>query len=200
MTPWLTLARRIDAFNRRLGRLAGWLAFAMVLVGAFNAVARFLGRYVGRDLSSNAYIELQWYLFSLVFLLGAPYALRAGAHVRVDVLYGRLSARAKAWIDLLGGALLLVPFCVLGVAFSIPSVRESWAVREISPDPGGLARYPIRTVVPIAFLLLLLQGLSEIIKNAALLRGHDARAIGLEELAAAQVQETAKGREPHGGV
>ena len=117
MTGWLGFARRIDAFNRGLGRFVGWLAFAMILVGAFNAVARFLGRYIGHDFSSNAYIEAQWYLFSLVFLLGAPYALRCGAHVRVDVLYGRLSERGKARIDLAGGLLFLLPFLRTGRGF-----------------------------------------------------------------------------------
>lgn len=184
MGTLLDLARRIDALNRGLGRAAGWLAFAMVLVGAFNAIARFAGRYIGYDLSSNAYIELQWYLFSVVFLLGAPYALRVGAHVRVDLIYGRLSARGKAWIDLCGGLLFLIPFCVFGLWFSWPSVRESWSVREVSPDPGGLARYPIKTLVPVAFALLGLQGFSETIKRIAFLRGASAADVGLGGAAA----------------
>jgi len=181
MSLLLRLARRIDALNRAIGKLAGWLALAMVLTGAFNAVARYFDRAVGGGLSSNAYIEVQWYLFSLVFLLGAPHALRAGAHVRVDVLYARLSTRGRAWIDLLGGLLFLVPFCLFALWVSWPAVRDSWAIREGSPDPGGLARYPIKSAIPLAFGLLLLQGLSEIVKRVALLRGIDPEQIGLDE-------------------
>lgn len=177
----LRASRAIDALNRTVGRGVAWLTLAMVLVGAFNAVARYFDRAVGGGLSSNAYVELQWYLFSLVFLLGAPYALRADAHVRVDVLYGRLGARGRAWIDLVGGVLLLVPFCVFALVASWPGVRDSWAVRETSPDPGGLARWPIKAAVLLAFALLLLQGLSEIAKRVAFLRGVPAERIGLTE-------------------
>jgi TRAP-type mannitol/chloroaromatic compound transport system permease small subunit len=164
------VSRRIDAFHRRLGGLVTWLTLAMVLIGAFNAIGRYLGRSVGANLSSNAWIELQWYLFSLVFLLGAAHALEQGAHVRVDVLYGRLPARARHWIDLLGSLLFLLPFTVFGLWVSWPAVRNSWSVREVSPDPGGLPRYPIKAVILLAFLLLMLQGISEAIKAAARLR------------------------------
>jgi len=181
MSALLGLARRVDALNRRIGRLVAWLTFAMVLVGAFNAVARYFDRAAGGGLSSNAYVELQWYLFSLVFLLGAPYTLRSNAHVRVDVLYGRLPERGRAWIDLAGGVLFLIPFCVFALWIGWPSVRDSWQVREVSPDPGGLWRWPIKAVVMVAFALLLLQGLSETIKRAALLRGRTAEQVGLEE-------------------
>jgi TRAP-type mannitol/chloroaromatic compound transport system permease small subunit len=175
----LRAASWIDGLNRRLGSLVGWLTLLMVLVGAFNAVARYLDRGGSVRLSSNAWIELQWYLFSLVFLLGAPYALRCNAHVRVDVLYGRLSARAQAWIDLVGGLVFLLPFCIFAVWLSWPAVRESWAVRELSPDPGGLARYPIKSAILVSFALLALQGLSEIVKRVAFLRGVPAEELGL---------------------
>lgn len=162
---------RIDRLSGVLGTLASWLALLMILVGAFNALARYLGRFTGVDLSSNAYLELQWYLFSLVFLLGGSYALSRDAHVRVDVFYSRLSERAKAWIDLLGGLLFLLPFTVFGFWVSIPSVRNSFAVREVSPDPGGLWRWPIKAVILVSFALLFLQGVAEVLRNLEKVRG-----------------------------
>lgn len=171
MQGWLRVARAIDKLNVRIGRLTGWLALLMVLIGAYNAVVRYLGRYIGGNLSSNAYIEAQWYLFSLVFLLGAAYTLRQGAHVRVDLLYGRLGERGKAWIDLVGTLLMMLPFSAFCLWLSWPSVRNSWAVREVSPDPGGLPRYPIKTVILVAFVLLILQGISQVVKHVAVLRG-----------------------------
>ena len=161
----------IDALNRTVGRWVAWLTLAMVLVGAFNAVARYFDRAAGGSLSSNAYVELQWYLFSLVFLLGAPYALRADAHVRVDVLYGRLSPRGKAWIDLVGG--LLLPDALLRLRAGDQLAQRA----RLLVGARGLAgpRRPAALAdqgrVLVAFGLLLLQGLSEIFKRAALLRG-----------------------------
>ena len=180
MQALLRLAEAIDRLNRWIGRFAAWLILAMVLVAAFNSVARYVGRGLGADLASNTYVELQWYLFSLVFLFGAPYALAVGAHVRVDVLYGRLSERARAWIDLAGGVLLLLPFCVFSVWIARDFVVQSWQVWEESSDPGGLPRWPLKTAVPIAFALLGLQGVSEIVKRVAFLRGHDPSELGFE--------------------
>lgn len=171
MPALLRLTRWIDRLNEGVGRLAGWVTLAMVLVGAYNAVARYAGRWAGTRLTSNALIELQWYGFALVFLLGAGWALRHGAHVRVDVLYGRLSARAQTWTDLLGGVLLLVPFVALVLWVSWAPVAQSWALGEVSPDPGGLPRWPIKAVVLAGFALLLLQGLAEIARAAARLVG-----------------------------
>ncbi len=187
MRAALRISFAIDRLSRRLGKLVAWLTLAMVLIGAFNAVARYSDRFLVQrfdgfgGLSSNAYVEAQWYLFSLVFLLAAPYVLRANRHVRVDVLYGRLSERAQAWIDLLGGVLFLVPFCVFALWTSLPYVVDSWEVREGSPDPGGLARYPIKSAILVAFALLGLQGVSETIKRVALLRGMSASEVGLVE-------------------
>ncbi|MGD8394963.1 MAG: TRAP transporter small permease subunit [Candidatus Eiseniibacteriota bacterium] len=172
MRVLLAIVRSIDRLNERLGRGVAWLTLAMVLIGAYNAVARYLGRFIGVNLSSNAYIELQWYLFSLVFLLGAADALRQDVHVRVDVVYGRLSARARAWINLGGSLLFLIPFSSLALWLAWPSVRNSWAVLEGSPDPGGLPRYPIKTVILVAFALLLVQGVAEAIRQLLVLRGH----------------------------
>ena len=146
------------------------LVLCMVLIGAFNAVARYSGRYIGVNLSSNAFLELQWYLFSLVFLLGAADALRRDAHVRVDVMYGRLSERRKAAIDLAGTLVFLLPFCVFGMVVSWPTVADSWRLFEQSPDPGGLPRYPIKTAILLGFGLLFLQGISEAIKRIDILR------------------------------
>ncbi len=171
----MKLVSRIDALNERIGQLVGWLVLAMVLIGAFNAVARYLGRWIGANLSSNAYLELQWYLFSLVFLLGTAYTFKRDEHVRVDVLYGRLSRRARLWIDLAGTVLFLMPFSIFCLWVSWPSVRNSWAVWEVSADPGGLPRYPIKTMILVSFVLLLLQGLAETIRKIALLRAPQPR-------------------------
>lgn len=171
MNPWFRFVRAVDRLNDAIGHAIAWLTLAMVLLAAGNAVARYLGRSIGWNLSSNAYLELQWYLFSAVFMLGAAYALRRGAHVRVDVFYSRLSVRGKAWIDLLGTLLLLLPFCLLMLWLSWPSVRGSWAIRETSPDPGGLVRYPIKSLILVCFALLVLQGVAEVVRQVAILRG-----------------------------
>ncbi len=191
MQRWLRLASVIDRFNERIGRFIYWLTLVMVGVGSYNAIARYLSGWVQIDpetagwfdtvrifigevaltLSSNSFIELQWYLFSLVFLLGAAYTLKHNAHVRVDVLYTRLSARGKAWIDLLGTVLFLIPFCVLMLWASWPVIEDSWARLEGSPDPGGLPRYPLLTAIPLAFILLILQGGALLIRQIATLRG-----------------------------
>ncbi len=161
----------IDRLSARVGHAVRWLVLLMVLVGAFNAVARYSGRFVGVNLSSNALLEAQWYLFAAVFLLAAPYALVVDRHVRVDVLYGRLTARGRAWVDLVGTLVFLVPFCLFGLYVTVPSVANSWAIWEQSSDPGGLPRYPVKTLVPLALALLLLQGLAEAGKRVRTLRG-----------------------------
>ncbi len=169
--PLLRAARTVDAIHRRLARALGWLTLTMVLLGAYNALARYLERDVGLRLSSNAFLEAQWYLFGLVFLLAAPHALRAGAHVRVDVLYGRHAARGRAWVDLCGALLLAVPFCLFGLWMSRDFVADSWVRGEMSNDPGGLPRWILKPAIPLAFGLLLLQSLSEAVKSAAVLVG-----------------------------
>jgi TRAP-type mannitol/chloroaromatic compound transport system permease small subunit len=166
----IRFARGVDALNDRLGGLLRWLALVMVLIGAYNAVARYLTRWAGVSLSSNALNELQWYLFSLIFLLGAAYGFKVDAHVRVDVLHQKLSEKGRAWIDLLGTALFLVPFSLLMLKVSWPVVQASWAVRETSPDPGGLPRWPIKGVILLSFGLLLLQGVAHIIRQVEVIR------------------------------
>ena len=172
MNALLALSRGIDSLSGLLGRAVSWLAALMILIGATNAVLRYLSRDLGVGLGGNAALEAQWYLFSLMFLLGAAWTLRQDRHVRVDVLYGRLSPRVRTWIDLVGGLLLLLPFCAFALVVSWPSVRNSFAVREVSPDPGGLSRWPIKAVILLAFGLLALQGVSEVVKRLARLTGH----------------------------
>jgi len=169
---WLRLAAVIDRVTRLVGNVVAWLVVVMVVLGAGNAGLRYLGRFVGRSLSSNAFLEAQWYLFSLIFLLGAAYALQQDAHVRVDVLFARYSERVRSWINILGALLLLLPFCAFALWTSWPVVRNSWAIGEVSPDPGGLPRYPLKAVVLVSFALLALQGISELIKEIHRLRGH----------------------------
>ncbi|HSK19680.1 MAG TPA: TRAP transporter small permease subunit [Longimicrobiales bacterium] len=169
----LRVSSAIDRVTSAVGRAAAWLALLMVIVGAFNAIARYLGRYVGINLSSNAYLELQWYLFSMVFLLGGAWVLRENAHVRVDVLYSRLSARGQSVINIIGTALMLIPFSVFVIWVSGPIVRSSWSIREGSPDPGGLPRYPLKALILVCFALLLLQAVSELIKEVHRFRHGD---------------------------
>ncbi len=169
MKSLLRMSAAIDRLNDRLGSAIQWLALVIVVIGALNALARYAARYTSVSLSSNAYLELQWYLFSLIFLMGAAYGLNHDYHVRVDVLYARLGRRARAWIDLIGSVLFLVPFAGVMLWVSWGPVVRSWAILETSPDPGGLPRYPIKTVILVSFFLLLLQALSQIVKNAAIL-------------------------------
>tara|TARA_B100000586_G_C20014121_1_gene386029 strand:- start:98 stop:646 length:549 start_codon:yes stop_codon:yes gene_type:complete len=165
-----SIARIVDSLNDRIGSVIGWFTLAMVFVGALNALARYATRYVGVSLSSNAYLDLQWYLFSLVFLLGSAYGLNNDHHVRVDIFYSRMSKITRAWINLLGATLLLLPFAALMLWVSWGPISISWRIKEISPDPGGLPRYPIKTVILISFFLLFFQGISQIIKNIQLIR------------------------------
>lgn len=167
------LSNGIDQLNGWLGSSIRWLVLIMVLLGAYNAIARYTTRYTGVNVSSNALYELQWYMFSVVFLMAAAYGLERDVHVRVDILYSQVSDRARAWIDLLGTFLFLLPFSVLMLWVSWPAVRNSWIIREVSPDPGGLPRYPIKTLILVSFALLVLQGISQAIKQIAILRGEE---------------------------
>ena len=126
----------------------------MTFLGAFNAIFRYLGRFLGQNLTSNAFLEGQWYLFSAVFLLGAGHVLQNDRHVRVDVLYERLSKKHQIYIDIIGNFLFLIPFCIFGIWSSWTFVMESFSLREMSPDAGGLPRYPIKALIPFSFLLL----------------------------------------------
>jgi len=167
MKTLLALSRAIDSLNERVGRLVLWLVLAATLVSAANAGMRY-----AFSMASNAWLELQWYLFAAIFLLAAGYTLKHNGHVRIDILYGRLSERARAWIDLLGTLVFLLPFSLLLVWFSWPGFTDAWQHGEMSPDAGGLLRWPVRLLIPLGFALLSLQGISEIIKRIAFLRGH----------------------------
>ena len=162
----ITIARAIDAANETIGRTVLWLVGAATLISALNALARYgLGR------SSNAWLEIQWYLFGAIILLAAGYTLKHNGHVRIDIIYGRWSARTQAWIDLLGALLFLLPLCGLMVWLALPGFVDSFQSGEMSPDAGGLIRWPVRLLIPLGFALLALQGVAEIIKRIAFLRG-----------------------------
>jgi len=161
----------ITGLNVSVGHVVRWFLVVMVGVGTVNALLRYASKLMQQNLSSNGLAELQWYLFAAVFLLGAPYTLHRDKHVRVDVLYGRLSERGRAVIDLAGSVLFLVPFCVFGLVVSWPEVVESFRIGEVSTDPGGLTRWPVQALVPISFGLLALQGLVQIRDAAGRLRG-----------------------------
>lgn len=177
MQGLLRLSRMIDTFTEVLGRFTYWLVPLVVGVGVWNVFNRYIGRAIGKALGSNVFIEIQWYLFAVIFFLGAPYALKHGEHVRVDVIYGNWPPKRKALIDFLGTLLFLMPFCALFIYFSLPAVRQSWGFMpngnhitwELSPDPGGLPRAPLKTFLIISPILLIIQGISEMIKNWAIL-------------------------------
>lgn len=164
------LSRAIDAINGFVGRVLAWVAVLLVALGVVNVVGRYLGAHLGMQLSSNAVLEAQTQAFNLIFLLGAAWLLMRGGHIRVDILYGRFSQRAREWVDLLGHLLILLPFSLTMMWLSWDYVMRSWSRLEVSPNPGGLPLYPIKTVILIAFLLLALQGISEIIKRIDALR------------------------------
>ena len=168
MKVLIAISRAIDALNERVGRAVLWLVLVMTLVSAANAVARY-----ALNMSSNGWLELQWYLFAGVFLLAAGYTLKHNGHVRIDLVYGHVSPRAQAWIDLLGGLVALLPLTLLLVWLSWPLFIDSFHSGEMSSDAGGLIRWPVRLLTPLGFGLLALQGVSEIIKRIAFLRGYD---------------------------
>lgn len=162
----INLSRLIDAMNDGLGRIANWLVLAACLISAANAMSRY-----AFDLSSNAWLEIQWYLFAAIVMLGASHTLRMNEHVRVDIIYTHLSERGKEWLDMVGTAVFLVPSMLVIAYYSWPFFMQSWNVQEISGNAGGLIRWPVKILVPIGFTLVALQGISEIIKRAASLRG-----------------------------
>lgn len=162
----LRLSGLIDALNERVGHLSYWLILVAVLISAGNATVRHMF-----DRSSNAWLEIQWYLFSAVFLFCAGYALLHNQHVRIDVISGRMSKRARAWIDILGTLFFLLPMAIAIMWMSWPVFVQSYQLNEASSNAGGLIVWPARLMVPVGFLLLSLQGISELIKRIAFLRG-----------------------------
>lgn len=166
MKAALRLADRIDHLNTVFGRMSQWLLLACVLISTGNALVRY-----GLDTSSNGWLEIQWYLFAAAFLLAAPWVLRQDGHVRIDLLSQRWSARTRAWIDLLGTLLMLLPLAGLMLWFGALDFVDAWQTQESSSDAGGLLLWPVKVVVPLAFGLLILQALAELIRKIAFLRG-----------------------------
>ena len=166
MALGLKLAHLIDALNQRIGRTIAWLILLMTVISALNAVSRKLF-----NISSNAFLEIQWYLFAAVFLLAAGYTLLHNAHVRIDIVSGRRSPRTRLWIDLVGTLFFLLPFALIVVYYGWPIFVESFAGHERSLNAGGLIVWPAKLLVPVGFALLFLQGVSQLIKLVAALRG-----------------------------
>ena len=169
MQKLLQVAEIIDALNRWIGKLAYWLVIVMVAVGGWNVLGRYVGKWIAQPLTSNALIEIQWYLFDLVFLLGAAYTLQKNGHVRVDIIYKNFGQKGRAIANLFGTILFLIPFCLMVIYFSWGTIVNSWQILEMSPDPGGLPRYPIKSMIIVSFGLLLLQGLADTINNLAVI-------------------------------
>jgi TRAP-type mannitol/chloroaromatic compound transport system permease small subunit len=162
----LRLSGLIDAVNDRIGRLVYWLVLAAVVVSSGNAMIRYLF-----STSSNAWLELQWYLFSAIFLLCSGYTLLRNEHIRIDIVIGRFSTRTQCWIDIFGALVFLLPMALIIMKLSWPMAMTSFNMGERSSDAGGLLRWPVKMLIPVGFFLLTAQGLSETIKRAAFLCG-----------------------------
>ena len=187
MQRLLAVSTAIDRLNQAISRIAVWLVLIAALVSAFNAAFRYsigaivkltdegrafpalqgLLRWYGNN--SNSFLEAQWYMFAGMVLLGAAYTLKVNEHVRVDLFYGWVSERTRTWIDLLGAIFCLVPMCLLLIYFTWPWFVDSWRINEASSNAGGLPRWPVKLMLPAGFFLVLLQGISEIIKCLAAL-------------------------------
>lgn len=166
MKALLALSNLIDRLNERIGQLVYWLVLVAVVISTANAIVRKLF-----NTSSNAFLEIQWYLFSAIFLFCAGYTLLRNQHVRIDVIAGRLSRRAQAWIDIFGTVFFLMPMALLIMYLSWPVFIQAFERGEVSSNAGGLVIWPARLMVPVGFFLLVLQGLSELIKRVAFLQG-----------------------------
>ncbi len=162
-----------------VGGLSMVLVTVLLGVGIYNVAMRYIGRLIRQNLASNTLLEAQWYLFSIIFFLGFAFILKRNTHVRVDFLYQNFGPKTRAWVNLLGTLLFLLPFCLLGIYVTYEPVLRSWGLRpngtwgtwEMSPDAGGLPRAPLKSMIVVAFSLLILQGVSEVIKHIAVLRG-----------------------------
>lgn len=176
MTALLNVSRAIDATNTLLGKAVSWLLLAAVLISAVNAVTRKLF-----NLSSNAWLEAQWYLFSAAFLLAAAWTLLSSEHVKVDLVYGQLSRRTQLWIEVLGTIFFLLPFCLITIYLSWPIVLSKFQSGEVSNNTGGLVLWPVWAMIPLGFGFLALQGVSELIKRIAILRGAIPDAVALAD-------------------
>ena len=164
MGALLQLSAAIDWLNSRFATVANWMVLICCVISAGNAGSRYLFSE-----SSNGWLEIQWYLFAGMVLLGAPYTLKMNEHVRVDLVYGTVSERARIWIDIIGGFVFLLPICVILIYFTWPWFMQSWLDGEQSSNAGGLVRWPVKLALPVGFALMTLQGVSEIIKRIAAL-------------------------------
>ena len=167
MNVLLALSRAIDAVNEKLSWIADALVFLSCLISAGNAFSRY-----AFSLSSNAWLEIQWYMFGALVMLGASYTLKKNEHVRVDIVYSNISTRKQIGVDIFGGILFMLPAAAILAYLSWPVFYNSWAEGEYSGNAGGLIRWPIKIFLPIGFALLTLQGISELIKRIAMLTGH----------------------------
>lgn len=162
----LRLSRGVDWLNEQVGKWVIWLILASTVVSGVNAVVR-----KAFSISSNAYLEVQWYLFAAAFLLAAGYTLLHGEHVKIDVISSKLSKRKQIWIDVIGFSFFLLPMCITILYYAVPFFLQGYRSGEMSSNAGGLIRWPVYLMMPIGFTLLLLQGLSELVKRIAFLRG-----------------------------
>ncbi|CAL95413.1 TRAP transporter small permease subunit [Azoarcus olearius] len=195
MSFLLSLSRLIDWINERVGRSVMWLVLIAVVISAGNALVRKLF-----NTSSNALLEIQWYLFAAIFMLAAGYTFLRNEHVRIDVITGRLSPRGQNIVDIIGIALFMLPMAVLLLWLSLPIVKLSIVSGEMSANPGGLIRWPVKLMLPLGMFFLILQALSELIKRIAFLTGHGPNVLvkhgapsAEEELAAAIKQQAPGG-------
>src|SRR3990167_5313038 len=200
MTPFLALSRLIDKITTWVGKLTMWLILATTLISAGNAIVRKIF-----NVSSNGLLEIQWYLFAAVFLMGAGYGFLKNSHVRIDFIATKLTARTRNWIDVVGIIAVLLPFCMLSIVLSWPLFTNALATGEMSQNAGGLIRWPAYGLIPLGFSLLALQGLSELIKRIAFLRNQGPDVLShevnksdeekhLEELEAIVARKLAEGK------
>ncbi|MEZ4733300.1 MAG: TRAP transporter small permease subunit [Caldilineaceae bacterium] len=171
MKRLLKFADAVDHFTEWQGTLSALLVIVVILIGFYNVVTRYFGQWIGVTLSSNAYIELQWYLFSAIFFFGFAYILKHHVNVRVDFFYSRWNEKQRAALDFWGTVLFLIPFCLLGLYVTITPVLRSWITWEMSSDANGLPRAPVKSLVVIAFSFLLVQSFAQAVKYYALMRG-----------------------------
>jgi TRAP-type mannitol/chloroaromatic compound transport system permease small subunit len=163
---FMSLSRAIDKLNEKIAGAVSWALLAAVIICAVNALVRYLFK-----MSSNSWLEIQWYLFAAVFMLASAHTLKRDEHVRIDVITGHFSKRTQVWIDLFGYLVFLLPVCLLIFFYGIPFARYSFSSSEMSSSAGGLIVWPAKLLVPLGFGLLILQGISEIIKRIAFLAG-----------------------------
>ena len=196
MNALLAFSRLVDRTNDAIGKAMTWLILIVVVISAGNAVVRY-----AIDWSSNALLEIQWYLFSAIFLLSAAYVLNKNEHIRIDVIFGRFSPRTQNWIDVFGFLVFFAPMVLLTMYLSWFAFTMAWASGEGSPSPGGLIRWPVRLLMPLGFLLLFMQGVSELIKRLAFLTGAGPNVLdktdgpSAEELLAEEIRKRQVGSE-----